>query len=42
MLCRFRTGPGVIPSKVPRDTENVLLVLNGREAAKVSVLIVLM
>ncbi|XP_070193466.1 ribitol-5-phosphate xylosyltransferase 1-like [Littorina saxatilis] len=32
---RFRTGPGVIPSKVPKDTENVLLVLNGREASKV-------
>lgn len=25
----------MIPSKVPKDTENVLLVLNGREPAKV-------
>ncbi|XP_059152233.1 ribitol-5-phosphate xylosyltransferase 1-like [Physella acuta] len=33
---RFRTGPGLVPDKVPRDTENVLLVLNGREPAKVS------
>ncbi|KAL8613037.1 hypothetical protein ACOMHN_008806 [Nucella lapillus] len=32
---RFRTGPGVIPSKVPKDTENVLLILNGRESGKV-------
>ncbi|XP_076448663.1 ribitol-5-phosphate xylosyltransferase 1-like [Babylonia areolata] len=32
---RFRTGPGVIPSKVPHDVEHVLLVLNGREPAKV-------
>nr|KAG5706417.1 hypothetical protein BaRGS_033178 [Batillaria attramentaria] len=32
---KFRTGPGVIPSKVPKDAENVLLVLNGRDAAKV-------
>ncbi|KAK0050233.1 transmembrane protein 5 [Biomphalaria pfeifferi] len=34
---RFRTGPGVVPSKVPRSTENLLLVLNGRETAKVEV-----
>ncbi|XP_041350136.1 ribitol-5-phosphate xylosyltransferase 1-like [Gigantopelta aegis] len=32
---RFRTGPGVIPSKVPRDTENLVLVLNGRETSKI-------
>ncbi|KAK6176404.1 hypothetical protein SNE40_014696 [Patella caerulea] len=32
---RFRTGPGVIPTKVPRKTENLLLVLNGREVSKV-------
>ncbi|XP_067683992.1 ribitol-5-phosphate xylosyltransferase 1-like [Haliotis asinina] len=31
---RLRTGPGVIPSKVPRNTENLLLVLNGREPSK--------
>lgn len=32
---RFRTGPGVIPSKVPKSTENVILVLNGREPSKI-------
>ncbi|GFO40497.1 transmembrane protein 5-like [Plakobranchus ocellatus] len=32
---RFRTGPGVVPSKVPRETENLLLVINGREATKI-------
>ncbi|KAK3601759.1 hypothetical protein CHS0354_016123 [Potamilus streckersoni] len=32
---RFRTGPGVIPVKVPRETENLVLVLNGREPSKV-------
>lgn len=32
---RFRTGPGVIPSKVPKDAENVLLILNGRDASKI-------
>ncbi|KAH9504747.1 Ribitol-5-phosphate xylosyltransferase 1 [Bulinus truncatus] len=37
ILFRFRTGPGVLPNKVPRSTENVVLVLNGREPAKVQV-----
>ncbi|KAL5014767.1 hypothetical protein ScPMuIL_009037, partial [Solemya velum] len=32
---RFRTGPGVIPGKVPKETENLLLVLNGREPSKI-------
>ncbi|XP_005090411.2 ribitol-5-phosphate xylosyltransferase 1 [Aplysia californica] len=32
---RFRTGPGVVPSKVPRFAENVVLVLNGRSPAQV-------
>ncbi|XP_053376784.1 ribitol-5-phosphate xylosyltransferase 1-like, partial [Mercenaria mercenaria] len=32
---RFRTGPGVIPEHVPKDTENLLLILNGREPDKV-------
>ncbi|GAB1603355.1 ribitol-5-phosphate xylosyltransferase 1-like [Argonauta hians] len=32
---KFRTGPGVIPSKVPKSTENVILVLNGREPSKI-------
>ena len=32
---RFRTGPGVVPAKVPADVENLVLVLNGREEAKV-------
>lgn len=31
---RFRTGAGVVPEKVPRDIVNLVLVLNGREAAK--------
>ncbi|XP_060598155.1 ribitol-5-phosphate xylosyltransferase 1-like, partial [Ruditapes philippinarum] len=31
----FRTGPGVIPEQVPKDTENLLLILNGREPDKV-------
>lgn len=30
----LRTGPGVLPSKVPQNTENVILVLNGREEEK--------
>ncbi|CAH1783807.1 unnamed protein product [Owenia fusiformis] len=32
---RFRTGPGVLPNKVPRDTNNLILVINGREPSKV-------
>jgi len=31
---RFRTGAGVVPEKVPRDVNNLVLVLNGREAGK--------
>ena len=33
--CRFRTGPGVAPSTVPQDVENLVLVLNGRETSKI-------
>ncbi|XP_019619540.1 PREDICTED: transmembrane protein 5-like [Branchiostoma belcheri] len=32
---KFRTGPGVIPSKAPHDTRNLILVLNGREQSKI-------
>ena len=32
---RFRTGPGVVPAKVPQDVENLIIVLNGREPSKV-------
>lgn len=32
---RFRTGAGVIPEKVPRDVENLVLILNGREPTKI-------
>lgn len=32
---KFRTGPGVVPDKVPRGTKNLVLVINGREPAKV-------
>ncbi|EDO34485.1 predicted protein [Nematostella vectensis] len=32
---QFRTGPGVAPNKVPKETENLVLVLNGREPQKV-------
>ena len=32
---RFRTGPGVVPAKVPQDVENLVIVLNGREDSKV-------
>ena len=31
----FRTGPGVVPEKVPRQARNVVLVVNGREQKKV-------
>lgn len=31
----FRTGPGVVPDKVPKQTRNVVLVINGREPKKV-------
>ncbi|XP_014675367.1 PREDICTED: transmembrane protein 5-like [Priapulus caudatus] len=31
----FRTGPGVIPSKVPPNTEHVVLILNTRDEGKV-------
>lgn len=33
---KFRTGPGVVPNRAPEDTENLVLVLNGRAPAKVS------
>ena len=32
---RFRTGPGVVPAKVPQDVENLVIVLNGREDSKI-------
>ena len=32
---KFRTGPGVVPQKVPRGTRNVVLILNGREPGKI-------
>ena len=31
----FRTGPGVVPEKVPRQARNVVLVVNGREPKKI-------
>ena len=34
-ISRFRTGPGVVTDQVPKDKENLLLVLNGREPDKV-------
>ncbi|KAJ8301086.1 LOW QUALITY PROTEIN: hypothetical protein KUTeg_020073 [Tegillarca granosa] len=33
---RFRTGPGVIISKVPKTTQNLVLILNGREESKIN------
>ena len=33
---KFRTGPGVVPSTVPKQTVNLVLVLNGREPAKIA------
>ena len=32
---RFRTGPGVVPQKVPQDLSHLVLVLNGRTSQKV-------
>lgn len=32
---KFRTGPGIITDRVPRDTKNLVLVLNGREPKKI-------
>lgn len=37
MLYRFFTGPGIGPQSIPTDSSNIVLVLNGREASKVSV-----
>jgi hypothetical protein len=34
-VLRFRTGPGVTPSKVPRDTQNLVLTLNVRDFTKI-------
>ncbi|PFX30149.1 Transmembrane protein 5 [Stylophora pistillata] len=31
----FRTGPWVVPDKVPKQTKNLVLVINGREPKKV-------
>ena len=33
---RFRIGPGVVPGRVPEDTKNLVLVINGREPTKIS------
>lgn len=33
---KFRTGPGVVPHKVPKDTKHLVLILNGRENEKVN------
>lgn len=35
-LFRFFTGPGIAPQSVPADSSDVVLILNGREPAKVS------
>ncbi len=32
---RFRTGPGVVPAKVPQDVTDLVIVLNGREDSKI-------
>lgn len=32
---RYRTGPGVTPSKVPKDTQNLVLSLNVRDFTKI-------
>ncbi|XP_067906451.1 ribitol-5-phosphate xylosyltransferase 1 isoform X4 [Heterodontus francisci] len=32
---RFYTGPAVVPGHIPLDTENLVLVLNGREERKI-------
>ncbi|KAK8784889.1 hypothetical protein V5799_008747 [Amblyomma americanum] len=33
---KFRTGPWIVPTTVPQDVTHVVLVLNGREPAKVA------
>ncbi|KAG8182575.1 hypothetical protein JTE90_021715 [Oedothorax gibbosus] len=33
---KFRTGPGVIPTKAPNDVQHLVLILNGRSDDKVS------
>ena len=35
-IYRYRTGPGVVPDKVPKDVKNLVLVLNGREESKIA------
>jgi len=35
IMFKFRTGPGVVPDKVPKETKNLVLVINGRESKKV-------
>jgi hypothetical protein len=35
LIFRFRTGSGVIPEKVPKNVENLVLILNGREQSKI-------
>ena len=31
----FRTGPGIIPDTVPKDSQNIILILNGRVQEKI-------
>lgn len=34
---RFFTGPGIAPQSIPAESSNIVLILNGREASKISV-----
>ena len=35
IVIRFRTGPGVVQTKVPQNVQYLIIVLNGRDASKV-------
>jgi len=37
VICRLFTGPGIAPQSIPSECSNVVLILNGRSASKVSV-----
>jgi len=37
IMYRLFTGPGIAPQSIPADSSNVVLILNGREASKVSI-----
>jgi len=37
MSYRFFSGPGIAPQSIPTDCSNAVLILNGREASKVSI-----